>query len=395
VKSWTYNREIQTLVEQFAGAFNDIIVKRFDKNEIIQSQNKVRFVYAPKQRVLESLRTPAPGGITIPAIAINISSIQRDSSRVFNKNSGFEIQARSIAGEDKDFLKFIRQPVPINVGINMSIITKYQTDMDQILSNFIPYCDPYIVISWKLPVGYNKDYEIRSEVLWSGGINVTYPLELPPNQSFRITADTSFTIKGWLFKSTQYHETLKKIYYINTDFVSVDENGIYSNDLITDLEQYETVTLNISARPHIHCVHPLIIPQNKAEIYNENQLIFVTGQFLSYTRAIYLSASRNDMFDVAVPTLFSPFSGLSALEPHYPSFYGYNVPTFTLIDDNVLSFSLPYSSINQKGEFDVIIENEAGYRSLIKETSDRFSGYNDAVSYSKYSPAALSGIRIV
>ena len=52
-------------------------------------------------------------------------------------------------------------------------MTKFQTDMDQILSNFIPYNNPYIILSWKVPTdlspsGFAIPQEIRSEVLWSG-----------------------------------------------------------------------------------------------------------------------------------------------------------------------------------------------------------------------------------
>jgi hypothetical protein len=107
----------------------------------------------------------------------------------------------------------------------MTIITKYQTDMDQILSNFIPYCDPYIVISWKLPGIKTSQipFEIRSEILWSGNVTLNYPTELNGNQQFRVSADTSFTIKGWLFKKID--ETIKKIYTIQSDyFVSNDPN---------------------------------------------------------------------------------------------------------------------------------------------------------------------------
>lgn len=394
MKSWTYNKEIQTLIEQFAGAFNDIIVKRFDKEGNASPNNfKVKFVYAPKQRVLESLRTAAPGGMTTPAISINIASIERDNNRVFNKNTGFNIDAKSIAdGPYNDFIKYIRQPTPINIGINMSIITKYQTDMDQILSNFIPYCDQYIIISWKLPVGYNKNYEIRSEILWSGTVNVNYPTELPPNQSFRITADTTFTIKGWLFKSEDYNETLKKIYYINTDFVPVLEDDINSCKLITDLDQYETESTHISARPHIYCHYPLGIIKDNIEVYYENNLIYLTGKFFSYTRAMYISSSPN-VFDVS-PTLYNPFQGLTALEPLYPSFYGYKLSAFEVIDDETITFSLPFSSANE-GYIDVIVENEAGYRSIISETTYRHEIYKkDLIPTSLYKPYSLSGIRI-
>jgi hypothetical protein len=38
-----------------------------------------------------------------------------------------------------------------SVSGQRSIITNYQSDMDQILSNFVPYSNPYIVICWKIP----------------------------------------------------------------------------------------------------------------------------------------------------------------------------------------------------------------------------------------------------
>ena len=376
MKSWTYNKEIQTLVEQFAGAFNDILIKRFDKTKTIEEdQFKVKFVYAPKQRVLESLRTPAPGGITVPAIAININGIQRDQTRIFNKTNGFNIDALSISGPNDYFKRNIRQPVPINIGINMSIITKFQTDMDQVLCNFIPYCDPYIIISWVMPVSYNNDYEIRTEILWSGSVNVTYPTDIGANQSYRITADTTFTIKGWLFKSNQYNETLKKIYYINTDYVPVVDEDIMSCDLITDLDEYESYTVNLSARPQLECLRPLTIQKKFAEVYNQEKLIYITGQHLSFTRAVYLSASSDLLFPEP-PSLFNPFNGLSSLEPYYPPFSGYSVSSYEIVDNNTLVLSLPFSSIETLGNLDIIIENEAGYGSFIQDTSARYISYS-------------------
>jgi hypothetical protein len=218
VKNYTFNFEVQTLLEQFVAAFNDIIVKRYDNNKTVNgslSGNKVSFVYAPKQRVYDTLNTPAPGGLTVPAVAVSINSISRDSTRVFNKIDGFNIP---IGGLNVDYANQIPQPVPVNIGVNMTIVTKFQSDMDQILTNFVPYCDPYIIISWKLP--FNNNFEIRTEVLWSGQINLNYPNELGPTQPFRISADTSFTIKGWLFKKAG--ETVKKIYTINEDFFTSD-----------------------------------------------------------------------------------------------------------------------------------------------------------------------------
>ena len=240
MKNYTFNFEIQTLMEQFVAAFNDVIVKRYDNTKTLinpLSGNKVLYVYAPKQRVFNALNNPAPGGLTVPVISVSIASISRDNQRVFNKNEGFNINYDPKINSEKLFKK-IPQPVPINIGVNMTIVTKYQNDMEQIISNFVPYCDPYIVISWKLPslTASRIPYEIRSEVLWSGNLNMQYPIELGPTQPFRVTADTSFTIKGWLFKKMD--EYYKKIYTINSDFhdMSCLENAEYSN-ILQDIDE--------------------------------------------------------------------------------------------------------------------------------------------------------------
>lgn len=220
MKKYTFNFEIQTLLEQFVSAFNDIIIKRYDSTKTVSpslSGVKVNFVYAPKQRVYNVLENPAPGGLTVPVVAVNITGISRDNNRVFNKLDGFIVP--DVTEDNVDYLRNIPQPVPINIKVNMSIVTKYQSDMDQIISNFVPYCDPYIVISWKFP--FNPDFELRSEVLWSGDVNISYPTELQANQPYRLTGETSFIIKGWLFKATD--NIVRKIYTIDEKLLESDD----------------------------------------------------------------------------------------------------------------------------------------------------------------------------
>jgi hypothetical protein len=245
MKNYTFSFEIQTLLEQFVGAFNDIIVKRYDNTKTVvpsSSAIKVDFVYAPKQRVYDTLSTPAPGGLTVPVVAVNINGISRDAKRVFNKLEGFFIETGD--NSDGSLIKKIPQPVPVNIGISMTIVTKLQSDMDQIVSNFVPYCDPYIIISWKIPNPRNPNnpYEIRSEVLWDGNIQLAYPDNLAANQPYRLTATTNFTIKGWLFKKMD--DVVKKIYTIDTNFISSDgttsENDVVSTKT-SIIKDFDTV----------------------------------------------------------------------------------------------------------------------------------------------------------
>jgi hypothetical protein len=194
--------EVKDIVTQFVTAFDDVVISRYNKQREEQGQLQVRYVYAPKQRVVHDL-TNKNKHITLPAIAVNITGISRDPNRVFNKIAGsyhkrvdtFNGKTLSTKGD------FLRPPIPINVEVSMSVLTRYQTDMDQILSNFIPYNNPYIIISWKIPSELlQQEQEIRSQVLWSGTIDVNYPTQLEASAPYRVSADTNFTIKGWLFK---------------------------------------------------------------------------------------------------------------------------------------------------------------------------------------------------
>ena len=245
MKNYTFSFEVQTLLEQFVAAFNDIVIKRYDNNKTAvapTSGHNVSFVYAPKQRVYDTLNTPSPGGMTVPVVAVSISGLTRDNSRVFNKLEGFTVNNYDTA--DNSLLNKIPQPVPVNIGISMTIVTKYQSDMDQIISNFVPYCDPYIIISCRLPSPNNSKipYELRSEVLWDGNIQLQYPDNLGPTQPYRLTATTNFTIKGWLFKKMD--ETIKKIYTIDASFLSNDGTTSENDPVNTKtslLKDFDTV----------------------------------------------------------------------------------------------------------------------------------------------------------
>lgn len=206
------------MVTQFIAAFDDIVIGRYNKNRQEVDQINVRYVYAPKERVMYDIINENKT-LTLPVVAVSIKSVSRDTSRVFNKLDGFYYSGTS--GEERTS-KHIKAPVPVNINLGVSVLSRYQTDMDQILSNFIPFSNPYVVISWKVPEKFklSVDQEIRSEVLWDGNVSLNYPTELNASQKARITADTSFTIKGWLFKDED--DPVGNIFYIDQNFTAVD-----------------------------------------------------------------------------------------------------------------------------------------------------------------------------
>ena len=226
MKKQPFYFEIKDTVTQFISAFDDVVISRHNKDRTVDKKLKVRYVYAPKQRVVHDITNKAKH-ITLPVIAVSISSVSRDPGRVFNKIAGsHHPRVDTFAGEQiTNNTDFLKSPVPIDIGINMSILTRYQSDMDQILSNFIPYSNPYVVISWTIPDGVlQQPQELRSHVEWSGQINMTYPDTLSSSTQYRVSADTTFTIKGWLFKDQS--DPSGEIYTVKANFtpvVDIDE----------------------------------------------------------------------------------------------------------------------------------------------------------------------------
>jgi hypothetical protein len=218
MKDQAFSFEIKDLMIQFVAAFDNVIIKRFNDKRQAQDQIQVRYVYSPKQRVLYDIVNTSQN-LTLPVVAVSITNISRDNDRVFNKIAGFYVNKTNSETNRGATSAYVRTPVPVNISINMSIVSKYQSDLEQIISNFVPYNDPYIVISWKVPAaaGLAIPEEIRSEVLWDGSINMTYPTDINASEKYRITADTSFTIKGWLFKDLSKN-AVSNIFFIDNNF---------------------------------------------------------------------------------------------------------------------------------------------------------------------------------
>lgn len=221
MKEQYYGFEIKDILKQFVAAFNSIVINRYNEEQSVQEKVQVNFLYAPKERVLHDLVNKNQH-IKLPVIAVSISSVTRDSERVFNKIPGFYISKNTSLSSRSFDTNYFPTPLPVNISVKMEILTRFQTDMDQIISNISVYSNPYIVISWKLPSSQNlKDnFEIRSEVIWGGSIPISYPTNISGTTPYRVSASTNFTIKGWLFKNNS-NPNVANIFTVDANFIPV------------------------------------------------------------------------------------------------------------------------------------------------------------------------------
>jgi len=229
---------------------DDVVVARRPKQNFNEAVDwiKVRFVYSPKQRVLLDLLDKAQN-IQLPVVAFYLGGINRDTNRVWNKLDGF--YARS---PDPAYTKKINQPNPVDITLNCSVLTKYASDMDQILTNLIAWTNPQHILSWRIPA--IPEQEIRSPVIWNGTVNTTYPTDLNATQVARYQADTSFTIKGWIFKAIP-EKSDAKIFKIYSDFSLIP--GITTKYSLDELDSELTDRVSISAVPQPQMLLPTVV----------------------------------------------------------------------------------------------------------------------------------------
>lgn len=357
MRNYTYNFEVKDLLTQFIGAFDDVVVKRYDKDRKAREDIEVRYVLAPKQRVMYDIVNKAQN-LTLPVVAITVTGISRDTARVFNKLDNVYNPLSETNNST------IKTPVPINIEVSMSIITRYMQDMDQILSNFIPYNNPYIILSWKEPsVDPSQIVEIRSEVLWSGSIGLTEPTDISYSEKFRVVADTSFTIKGWLFKDK--NDVSSRIYFIDSNFIPVNKNMIIDEDnynsffaATSGIDNMETVSL--SAIPTISNIYYNLSGQGKLHeiVSNFNINTNFTNNFLiygtnfNYTTAILLSTTSN---------ITGTLTGISSEYTGSTTGYILDSQYYNILSDNMLTISLP--ALTGACNFNFIVNNEVGWSS--------------------------------
>lgn len=388
MRNYTYNFEIEDLIAQFINAFNDVIINRYNNERKDHDKIHVNFIYAPKKRILYDLVNKNPNPSALPIISVYITNVARDNNRVENK------MGKSYFINDTKDVKERRQPVPIKVEVGMSVITKSSEDMLQILSNWVPYTDPYIYIDVEDP---STGQIVRTKVRWNENINIDQELD-DPEKTFRTGFDTSFTIEGYLFKKIlpdssricKITTNMSSVTCLNNCFMSI---SAFENSIKLNPANKETFIVEGISR--LYCITPWDSIIGKSDYEYK-----VSGKNLNYVTSLYVSANTN-MFPTSAIGYYNFFPDASAhVVTNYCTenpetstqitsarcrpFHGVKVPTFEYTPEgNALLFDLPYVPTTT-GVFDVIAVTTCGCSKLSIDSKSLSTEFYTT-------PTALSG----
>lgn len=143
-----YNEVFRSVIIGFGTLFNGIEVRHKDGNDTDFSTIQVPLAYGPTQKFLARMQQEAdlnrPVQITLPRMSFEFTDLSYDPSRKVT-------QTQTIVTETSDgTTKKTYVPVPYNMTIQLSIMTKLNDDMLQIIEQILPYFQP----SYSLPIKF-------------------------------------------------------------------------------------------------------------------------------------------------------------------------------------------------------------------------------------------------
>jgi hypothetical protein len=338
---------------QFVAAFDDCFVYRYTKDFTQKEKINVRYVFGPKNRVLYDIVNSAKN-LTLPVISVEQTNIKRDSSRIQFKDQ--KITRHHI--NDNRLVSKIPSPIPVSFDVSISIVANYKEDIDQIVSNFIPWCNPYFIISWKIPEEFGLDFidELRTEVTWSGSVDFENPTNIEHSDKYKIVGNTSFNIKGWLFPA--FETPSSTIYVVNTKFIAVS-----SGANISGYDSYWSVSANdttdsilISAYPEFTNIFYKSIPvyDNLVIPKSQDHIFTFYGKRFGFNNSWYLSGTN-----------VASLSLEQVNTAKFPLISAYKIPSqyVTTVNDNIVVISFPYEYLSY-GTFTIVTSNSAGWEKI-------------------------------
>lgn len=315
IKAYTFHNEFHTIAAHLTSALGDITIKRFDSDSTVQNTIKIRWVYGPKQRVMADL-VQKKANYSVPVGVLYLTGGGRDASRVTNPMSALQYSRNPHSNR----MTNVAPPVPYSIQYGLTFYSAFGKDMDQMITNWVPYFDPYLMLSWSHP---QTGQEIQSRVMWNEQVSYEYPNDLGDTSPWEISATTGFTVDGWLFKGDQ--RPARRIVNIHASFTPVRTIECNYADLIEYRRADTTECFSILGAPRPLSTSIVCIRENTAT------QISIYGHMFKDVTGVYVSGGAG----VTVPstsanTVFNPAS--SSASAMCTAFNAAAIPAFVVSD---------------------------------------------------------------
>ena len=157
-----YHEIMRRTIIAFGSIFNNINIQHTSDDDSVVSNTKVPLAYGPTQKFLARLEQVPdlnrPVQITLPRMSFELNGLSYDPAR---KSTTTQTFLKGVKGDKKTLAKTYL-PVPYNLDFELSIFTKLNDDMLQIVEQILPYFQPAYTVSVDLvdTIGEKRDIPI-------------------------------------------------------------------------------------------------------------------------------------------------------------------------------------------------------------------------------------------
>lgn len=264
---YEYNFEIETMLQQFISIIDNAMVMRYDVNKEkgereLSEVVKPGYILGTKQRVMLDIINKSKNYI-LPIVIVSISGISFNKDRQASKNIPLSVNGSKL---DTNYAR----PTPIQMKVEVTIMTKYMTDLYQIYGKLATQFQPAVSYSWFVPQVIQSNWvELRNKIEWDGELALDIRTETKNSDEDKFTGKMNFTIDGWLFP------TMNKC--ANGIIYNIGTTVVPNEDAFARI--YDEISL---FRPLVHSV----LQSNNWKSYNNPRQFATAHPLIS---SIYLS----------------------------------------------------------------------------------------------------------
>ena len=191
-----YHEILRRTIVSFGTLFNNINIKHTNDSDNTVSVMKVPLAYSPTQKFLARLEQVQdlnkPVQMSLPRMSFEFLGLTYDTSRKVTTTQTFLSGLKT----DKTQPRKTYMPVPYNMSFELSIYTKLNDDMLQIVEQILPYFQPAYTLTVDLidTIGEKRDVPIVFE-----GIEMRDEYEGDFSQRRALIYTLRFVAKTYLF----------------------------------------------------------------------------------------------------------------------------------------------------------------------------------------------------
>ena len=208
-----YHQIFRKSIISFGTLFNNIVIKRKNETGNLESL-KVPVAYGPTQKFLAMIAAePIPARqttqISLPRMSFEIRGLSYDGSRKLVPTQFAKSRPQSGTDESGKPVQYSQfMPVPYNLDVELSIISKTQDDGLQILEQILPNFHPSVNVSIEV---IDETHEERDISIVLNGVDYTDEYEGDFSQRRTLIWTLNFTVKTYLFGPVDVQKDIRKV----------------------------------------------------------------------------------------------------------------------------------------------------------------------------------------